>query len=229
LFVLGAKKRVAVVDKSWHSKLINAPVFLPNAATTHQAIRTLKMVAPHLESIPDYCLPKLKLPAAIEEKYQSTFMNKTSILLLSATTTKLASRLCPKRYAAIASTIANRYMLSIAIVAMSGDRKRAESIAEELSAPHQLHFPRNFDEFMVLLGKADLYFVGDGGVSHIGSGFGKRGVVLFGEATSDVWGPMSAKFQCLSHPVDVNQLTDNEIMDALSQQCEEVLSERVHL
>ena len=69
----------------------------------------------------------------------------------------------------------------VSIVGQKRDEHRAVAIAKCLKMDKQIHFPRNFDEFMVLLESADLFFVGDGGVAHIGAALGKRGHCSFWE------------------------------------------------
>jgi len=68
LFWLGAKKRIAYVDSSWHSKLINHPTpYHPShARNLHQALKGLHLVAPELKAIPKECLPTLQIPEGVE-------------------------------------------------------------------------------------------------------------------------------------------------------------------
>lgn len=229
LFLLGAKKRIACVENGFHKRLINAPVVYNPDSEEHQALQTLKMVDPKLDHVPKKYHPRLQIPDDIKKKYSAVGVSNTPLLVLTASTTKAASRLDAKRYAAIASQVALRYNFSISLLAQKADAKRAETIAAHLTAPYQLHFPRNFDAFMVLLEKSDLFFVGDGGVAHIGAAFGKRALVLFGQASLNIWKPLSEQAKALYHPEDVNQLSDDEMIKILSVQCEEVLHERICL
>src|ERR1700733_3395601 len=62
LYWLKAKERIAYVDKSWHSLLINRPLpFDPIVTRTmHQALKGLKTIAPELEEVPKKFYPTLR-------------------------------------------------------------------------------------------------------------------------------------------------------------------------
>lgn len=213
LFWLGAKKRVAVVDKSWHSRLINVPNTFDEtyAKKTHQALKALHLIAPKFAELPKRFYPSLKIPRG----KKSPLKVEKPALLLSASTTRSSNRFSSKRYASIANRLFENYCFSVLIIAEPKDRARAQEIGNELDAPYHIYFPRNFEEFMVLLDTGNLYFVGDGGIAHIGAGFGKRGVVLYGETSPLEWRPMNDGFSVLYDPRHVDNLHDDEIYKAL--------------
>ncbi len=224
LFCLGAQKRIAYVgDKSWR-QLINAPIpYDPEVASTlHQALKGLNLVAPELNEVPEEFFPTLSIPDRIRERYPDPCSLKGPLLLLSATTTKLASRFHPDRYARLLNRLHRFSPFSVLIIGQKQDRERAHEMTTGLQMEHAVHFPRDFDEFMVLLDQADLFFVGDGGVAHIGSALGKHAVVLFGETNPREWKPLSHKVETFYHPDHVDHLDDEEIFRILKQKLSEV-------
>lgn len=221
LFALGAKERIAMVDESWHRRLINrGQLYDANKAkSAHQALKGLRMVAPELNEVPDRFYPRIAIPEEIHQRYKQEhsrlIASKLPLLLLSASTTRESNRIEEKKYASLVNRLAENYPLRVLVIGEKKDRKRAATIASHLDAPHDLYFPRNFDEFMVLLGLSDFYFLGDGGTAHIGAALGKPMVVLFGETMPVEWCPLGLKVRVLYHPLNVNLLSEEEIFVAL--------------
>lgn len=233
LFWLKAKNRVAYVDKSWHSRLINQPLVHDEAAGkgVHQALKTLRMLNPHLSAVPEEFYPRLSLPSDLKNKYRSELLpfEGKIVVLASASTTRLASRFPVERYADLLNRLASEIPFHLIITGQPQDAERAKALAQRIEGSHSMHFPRSFDEFMVLLNASDLYFVGDGGVAHIGAGLGKKAVVLFGETNPLEWAPLSKEVQTFYHPKHVGELSDEPIYEALKRKLEEVVCERSHL
>lgn len=215
LFWLKAKERLAYVDKSWHRHLINHPLMYDpaKAKKMHQALKGLKMVAPNVEDVPEELYPRLHIPETIREKYLFAFDQTT--ILMNATITNPASRFCIDRLGALLNRMYRHVPFHVVIVGQKQDKSRAHAIASRLTMSTSVHFPRNFDEFMVLLEACDLYFVGDGGIAHLGAALGKKEVVLYGETNPIEWGPLSKEAETFYDPVHVNHLSDEEIYQAL--------------
>jgi ADP-heptose:LPS heptosyltransferase len=220
LFLLGAKKRVAVAGKKWHALLINHPV-LANEGI-HQALKGLQMVAPHLETIPGVYLPQLRLPKGLLEAHATLVKGSWPLLLLTASTTNVRSKLEEKRYADIVNRLSQKQTFSVLIVGQEGDRARAELISGHLEVPNQIVFPQSFEEFMVVLSKGDIYFMGDGGVPHIGSAMNKPAVVFFGSVDPKEWGPLNSSCTTFYHPTDVNLISEEVLLSALEKKFKEV-------
>ncbi len=233
LYALGAKKRCAYVDQSWSARLINAPAVFDEkrCKRLHQALKGLHLVNPELNEVPEELYPTLSVPEALMKTHcgETSAPPKLPRLLLSASTTRLASRLDPKRYACLVNRLYEHSSFSVHLVGQLEDRARAEAIAAYLKVPHQIHFPRNFEAFMVLLNLCDLYFIGDGGIGHIGAALGKRAVVLFGETNPIEWHPLSRKVHCFYHPVHVNCLSEETIFAELERNLREIHDGRHHL
>jgi ADP-heptose:LPS heptosyltransferase len=220
LFFLGARKRVAVAGKKWHKILINQPI--TERSNIHQALKALQMIAPNFQAIPEEFFPTLSVPNEIKEKYCHSVHLKGPFLLLSASTTKKASRLEEETYTRLVNELEGRRPFSVLIVGKEHDRNRAEKIAEKLKVPHQVCIPENFDEFMTLLDMASLFFVGDGGMAHISAALRKKGVIFFGESSPCEWGPLSNSCSTLYHPRDVNEIDDEDFRVALRSKFDEV-------
>lgn len=217
LWSLKAKKTVAYVDASWHSRLVNSPIFFDKdqAKQLHQSVKNLRMLIPGLEEVPEELHPTLTLPET--DKWHEKASSFPTILI-SATTTRPESRLDPVEYASLLNRIyAYQPALHVLIVGQQCDEIRAQAIASHLHPPHKMYFPRTFDEFMLLLNSADFYFVGDGGVAHIGAALGKRVLVLFGGTTPIEWKPLSKNVEVLYHPATVNHIDNEEIYLAIKR------------
>ncbi|MCH9626769.1 MAG: hypothetical protein S4CHLAM2_03970 [Chlamydiales bacterium] len=210
LYLLKAEERFAYVDDSWHSRLVNRPLHFDSGRMLHQAVKSLRLVDPNCKEVPEELYPVLTVP-----KNSCSLPSPT--VLVSATTTRPASRLDTDRYAALLNRLHACKPISVLIVGQPKDASRAQALATQLNMHHLVHFPRNFEEFMVFLDAADYYFVEDGGVAHIGAALGKRGVILYGETNPIEWAPLSKKVTTFYHPVHVNHLEDEKIFEALKR------------
>lgn len=216
LYWLKARERIAYVHVSWDRLLINRPItFNPSLARQeHQALKALRLVAPHLDAVPESLYPKIHLPKGLEEKYSDNELPQ-QVILISATTSNPASRLSPDRYGEILNTLYAQIRFTVLIVGQTEDALRVQSLVEKIRTPVKVCFPRNFEEFLVVLNRADLYFVGDGGVAHIGAGLGKRQVVLYGGVDPTNWRPLGRNIKTLFHPEHVEQISTEEILKNL--------------
>lgn len=214
LYTLGAKQRVAYVGNEWHSHLINRPIPFEEKSSkcTHQAVKNLQTVEPSYQEVPEELFPRLIMPPNLP---QPSIPLEGPILLLSATTTRPTSRFDPFRYAEVVNRLYEEIPFNVLIIGQKKDEPRARAIQEALRVPHLLYFPRSFEEFMVLMKMSDFYFVGDGGIAHIGAAMDKPQVVLFGETNPKEWAPMSRKAVTFYDPIHVNRLSDQKLQNAL--------------
>lgn len=230
LFALGAKMRVAYVDSDWHSRLINAPIpfRLEESKRKHQALKALQMINPDLREVPKELYPKVTIPQKIRQKHVDLIARGgPPILLLSASTTRPSSRFDETRYSAIVNQLYNECgPFNVLILSQLKDQFRAQALSSQLTAPHYLHFPRNFEEFMVLMEASDLFFVGDGGIGHISAALEKRAVILFGETNPVEWAPLGGDVSTFYDPIHVNRLEDEKLFVALRSKLQEVISGR---
>lgn len=232
LYALGAKKRVAYCDSSWHSMFVNYKIPSHLAPLKHQAIKTLHLIAPHFISLPKKYYPKLSIPPEIEALMQASITqlapssSEKITLIISATTTNPNNSLNPFRYAHIVNQLAKNFPLHVIVVGQEKDKKRGEEIKSALHLSSSLYFPRNFDEFMVLLKRSDLLFVGDGGPAHIGAALEKGVVALFGGVDPLVWAPLGDHVHVLFHPQHVDLIEESEILKQLNHECERLMYDK---
>jgi ADP-heptose:LPS heptosyltransferase len=217
LFCLGAKKRIAYLGRGWHRIFVNCGILYDHgvAQTRHQACNGLRTVNPRLEKVPATLYPTLHIPPKIRAAYHVNWNPLHPVVLISATTTHVSNRFDPLRYATLLNRLYRQWPLSVLIIGQPQDRVRASAIAAGLQMEHRVHFPRNFDEFMVWLDVGDVFFVGEGGVGHIGAALGKPAVVLFGGIDPIRWAPLSEKVKILYHPTHVDHLDDESIFHTL--------------
>ncbi|MCB1181464.1 MAG: glycosyltransferase family 9 protein [Chlamydiia bacterium] len=224
LFALGAKRRVAYCDESWHSRFINfsLPYHSVHLQNIHQAVRSLQMVAPHLSTIPSRFQPTITVPRCVKQLYQqeivalfSKTFGSSPMILLSASTNNPCNRLDPKNYAQIVNHAAQGLFIAALVIGLSKDQMRAKAICNELIIPNAIYLPRNFDAFMVALDQCDLFFVGDGGVAHLGASLNKKVVVLYGGVNPKQWTPLGREVDTFFHPHHVEKIEKQQIVHKL--------------
>lgn len=220
LFFLGAKKRVAFVSKKWQRWLVTDPVI--ENPSSHQSLKSLQMIAPECMEISEEFYPRCTIPAEITKKYASLVQIKGPILLMTASTTKESSRMDEKKYAGIVNKLYKMRPFSVILVGQVGDKGRIDEIASHLEVPYESHVPNTFEEFMFLLNLAELYFVGDGGIGHIGAALKKHEVVFFGQTQPSEWRPLNADCITFFDPKSVNFLPDEMLLEALKSKYDEV-------
>lgn len=229
LYLLGAKQRVAAVGSGWDRYLINAPVKLnDNERMTHQALRTLRTIAPHLKEVPSELFPKLQLPDSLEQCFPlpTDVPQGAPVLLLSASNTHPTNRMDVKRYAHLANMLIEAYSFYPLVLSLKKDGLRAQALCSELKGEHTLYFPRCFEAFMVALNRSAFYLIGDSGVGHLGAALNKPQLVWFGESHPSIWGPMGEKVKVLYHPHHVNYIPMRKIEKLLMEHTREVFCER---
>lgn len=219
LFISGAKERRAYVDDSWHSRLVNHPLFYDEtkASELHQALKCLHLVAPELTEVPKEFYPKIHLPMHLCQPYLEYFHYSEPTIFIMATTTRNENRFDSIRYAKILNRLYKTTPFRVALIGMKKDELRAQLIADHLKVPHHIYFSRSFNEFMVLLSLSDLMFMGDGGAAHIAAALNKPQVVLFGQSHPKNWHPLGEATTVLYHPLHVNAISDESILEALEQ------------
>jgi ADP-heptose:LPS heptosyltransferase len=216
LFALGAHQRAAYVDNHWTGKFINQPLtFDPlKSKGLHQALKVLHLVDPSIQQIPHQWYPRICPVAPIQDGRK---------VLISASTTRPASRLDMTRYASMVNRLyAENGPFEVLLLSLPADEIRAQAIAAELKVPYKLCFPRDFKSFMTTLANAHLVFCGDGGIGHLSAAFGTPSLVLFGETRPSEWAPLGDMVNTLYDPIHVNRISDEVIFKNLKEQMEKV-------
>lgn len=227
LFALGGKRRIAFVDQKWSSIFINEKIVFNEKESneTHQALKVLKLIG-H-ETLDESHFPLIYIKDELKEKYPSP-CKEGPIVLMSATTTNPLSRIDPFKYASAINRLGKEFSFSLLLLGEKKDEKRLKSISENLTVPHVMHCPQNFEEFMTLQSYCDLFFLPDGGMAHIGAGLKKKQVVLFGSTLPSLWAPLSKDATILFHKDHVDQIRDEDIDKALRSQFCGVMRGRIH-
>lgn len=208
LFLLGAKESIAVVDSHWSKHFVNRPIAYDPTSRghAHQALQTLHLVAPHFKSVPKELYPRIVLPRHPIGK---------PILILSASTTRPASRLDLERYASLVNGWYQEHpSFRVRIMALPKDQMRAQLLASKLIMDHAIAIPRAFDEFIEHLNEGDGCFCGDGGIGHLAGALNQRALILFGESHPKQWQPLGDHIVSLQDPIHVNRLNDEIIFKA---------------
>lgn len=232
LFFLGAKQTVAMADNRWQKRLLTHPISAMNSLhfrDLHQGLKSIRLIDPQMKEIPKEFYPKCIVTNDIKNKYRLMEGLFGPFLLLSATTTSETSRMDEMKYAGVVNRLHQECSFSVLLVGQECDRERMKKIASFLKPSHRLFVPKNFEEFMVLLNAADLYFVADGGIAHIGAALDKHAVVYFGMTRPSEWRPLGNHCETLYHPKSVNALPEERLLRALRKKYDEVSCGRKNL
>src|SRR6185436_12809762 len=85
LYLLRGKSRIAYVDQSWHSRMINQPRTYDPKEEKHQMLKSLRLLDPSFEQVPSQLRPRLKVKPSFK------FSQRT--VLVSVTNNRLGSTL----------------------------------------------------------------------------------------------------------------------------------------
>ena len=211
LFLAGLKspRRRAVVHGKWHSKWINEPVFFEKESHRHQMVKSLRLLDPSIEEVPQQWMPKLE----IQKKYH--FDEKT--LLISVSNHRIGSQLDSDKIARHLNHAFEKKSFKVVLNGEPKDRARAEEVAHLLKMKYEIILTPHFDDFMSLLASVDGSWTGDGGVMHLMGALSKPLLVLFGKTALWEWAPLDPKAICVWHPENVNLISEDEIQRGLEK------------
>lgn len=226
MLAIGAKKRVACVDNSWHSSFINCKVPFNNKKieNTHQALSCLHLLKPEFDSVPYKLYPMLRIPSNILNTYgsklrQQLFEKKSNgpVILIACSNNRDSCLLTPKKYSNILNVLYEKYKFTVVISCLKKDIDTAEEVLKNLRMRGKIMVTEKFDEFMVLISLVNLLFIGEGGTMHLAAGLNKHQVVLFGGTSLKQWHPLSDKAICLRDPNNVNMIPQKAILTKLEK------------
>ncbi|HEX2579179.1 MAG TPA: glycosyltransferase family 9 protein [Rhabdochlamydiaceae bacterium] len=207
LYFLRGKKRIAYVDKAWHSRLINEPRPYDPKEERHQMVKSLRLLDPSFESVPAALRPRLRVSPSFQ------FDQKT--LLVSVTNNRLGSTLDMDKTQRILNQIKKPFKLIINC--QPADFDRAKLLAKGLSIPSEVTPTPSFKTFISLIASVDAFFIGDGGIMHLAAALDKPQVVLFGGTKMWEWAPLSEKAICLGDAHNVNFIPEEAIVQAVEK------------
>lgn len=205
LYFLRGTKRVAYVDKAWHSRLINQPLPYDPKEEKHQMVKCLRLLDPSFESVPAVLRPRLRVTPSFQ------FDQKT--ILVSVTNNRLGSTLDADKTQRILNQIKKPF--KVIINCEPADVDRAKLLAKGLKMPSEVIPTPSFDTFISLIASVDAFFIGDGGIMHLAAALDKPQVVLFGGTKMWEWAPVSEKAVCLADPHNVNFIPEETIVEAI--------------
>ena len=207
LYFLGGKNRIAYVDQAWHSKLINQPRSFDPKEEKHQMVKSLRLLDPLLEAVPDSLRPRLTVKPSFQ------FDQKT--ILISVSNNRLGSTLDGDKTQRILNRIKKPF--KVIINCEPADFDRAKLLGKGLHMSYEVIPTPSFDTFISLMASIDACFIGDGGIMHLAAALDKPQVVLFGGTKIWEWAPASEKAICLADPKNVNFIPEETIFQAVEK------------
>ncbi len=201
LYALGARRRIAVTDNSWHSRLINEPKIDNHDREIHQALRVLQLVQPGCKTVPPALYPKLTFPADVLARWSSEVENALADLprprlLVSMTHNRDFKFLQPE---SLARVLDNSQLPDFGLV-ISCEPAHLEAAhrVKKFTKRQAVVLPTaTLDHFLVLLRAVDAVFIGEGGIMHMAAALNKPQLALFGKTKVSQWKPLSERAVCL--------------------------------
>lgn len=216
LWAMRAKHRLAVVDHSWHARLVNCPVpaeELPHRSM-HQALALLKMVCPGMKSVDPDLYPRLK----VKDSTYARPASQAPLILISVTNNREYSWPGITGYREILNRLAQKNEFRVAISCEPRDSANAYALAANLKAPSIVMPSRHLGELIATLGEVDMAFIGDGGLMHIAAALDVPQLALFARTDPTHWHPLSRKAVWLSDESHVRNISQDAILEALQKQ-----------
>lgn len=226
LYTLGASNRTALVDDSWHSCLINQKIYHnPKTSLLHQALKSLHLVNPALDKIPQKLYPTIKTSTLIDkhriyEKFLPPKFNEnhSPLILISTSYNRPFSNPTEEIYLPTLNSLHKKQPLRVIISHLPKDTEHAQKLSSRLLCPSFPISTKNFSQFLSLIAASDLIFIGDGGTMHLAAALNKPQVTLFGQTRIEEWSPLSDRAICFYHPLHVRYIDKAKIIKALHHQ-----------
>jgi len=115
-----------------------------------------------------------------------------------------AKRWPPANFAALANTLAERFDLSVVLVAGPDDTPIINAVTQHLSVPYtSLAGELSFGEIAALAKGTQLYIGNDTGLTHIAAAAGARTVAIYGPSDPARYAPFAPDVLTLWKPVDL--------------------------
>jgi ADP-heptose:LPS heptosyltransferase len=209
LYALRGKERIAYVDESWHSRLVNQPRPYDPNEQKHQMVKSLRLLDPSFEAVPSHLRPRLNVKPSFQ------FSEKT--VLVSVTNNRIGSTLDADKIQRHLNALALKTSFKTVINCELADLTRANLLAAGLKMPAEVIATASFDDFISLIASVDACFIGDGGIMHLAAALDKPQVVLFGGTKTWEWAPLSEKAICLDDLHNVNFILEDKIQQALEK------------
>lgn len=213
-FMLGAKKKISYVseNKTWTDKLVNHPIIYNEQIyhRQHYALGVLQLLDKTFTNIPKNLFPKIKCDLKPKR-------NPKLKLFLSVSNTRDSCTLNNNKTASIINTLSKNFEFDLYISALEKDLVVSKDLEKKISQQVKIVLTPKLKEYIALLSQMDVCFHGEGGGMHIAAALGISQVVLFGQTSPLTWAPLSDKSSILSDKTNVNNIKEDEIIQALEK------------
>lgn len=220
-FFLGAKHRISyvLVNRRWTDRLLNCPVEYSEDLyeNQHYALSVLQLLDNKILTIPKTLHPKLNTES------NSGVMIRPQ-LLISVSNNRSKSLLSNSKIASIINKLGIYFDFDIYISCLDSDIDRAIILQSKITQKSIVKSSSTLEKFISLLKEIDICFLGDGGSMHIAAALGIHQVVLFGETSEITWAPITEKAIILRDALNVNNIPENQIFDALKKKLIKVVN-----
>jgi ADP-heptose:LPS heptosyltransferase len=220
-FFLGATERIAYVlpNKKWTDRLVNRPVNYSEELyeNQHYALSVLQLLDNTF----------LKIPKAFYPKLNNHFIRKINDkpkLLVSVSNNRATSLLNNSTIASIINKLSTNFDFDLCISCLKSNKDKAIKLQNIIKQKSMVHSSLKLEKFISLLGESDICLLGDGGSMHIAAALGIDQIVLFGETSEITWAPISEKAIVLRDDLDVNNIPEAQIFEALKKKLIQVSS-----
>ena len=221
-YMLGAKKQISYVskNKTWTDMLVNCPITYSEEIydSQHYALSVLQLLDSKLTKLPHSLYPKLKSQV-------NTGNNLKTKLLISVSNNRESSRLNNETTASIINTLSKEFQFDIYIDTLKSDYDIAANLKKKI-IQHSIIYPTSFKDFIKLMNAMDICLLGNGGSMHIAAALGVPQVVLFGFTSSTTWAPLSNTATVLNDKSNVNNIPNNQILEALKMKLQNIEASR---
>jgi ADP-heptose:LPS heptosyltransferase len=223
---LNAKDKYAYLHKKSYIRHINRGLWLKqlDGDKQHVALHILQVFNQNIDVIPSSLFPKLAIPHYIDSRYQESINSKLKHrdntllnLFISISNNRDHSSLSINKYAELLNDLYKVQQFNLIVSYIGSDHSVAIKLENQLNFKSNIVGTSSFDEFMVLLSKIDIFFIGDGGIMHIAAALGKKQLCLFGKTSVQEWQPLSNNkyTRILSNTQHVNLIPKERILGEL--------------
>ncbi len=222
-YMLGAKKQISYVskNKTWTDMLVNCPITYSEEIydSQHYALSVLQLLDSKLTKLPHSLYPKLKSQV-------NTGNNLKTKLLISVSNNRESSRLNNETTASIINTLSKEFQFDIYISTLKSDYDIAANLKKKIIQHSIINQTPLLKDFIKLMNSMDICLLCDGGSMHMAAALGVPQVVLFGFTSSTTWAPLSNTATVLNDKSNVNNIPNNQILEALKMKLQNIEASR---
>lgn len=228
LSAVHAKIRIGRTKGRWNAladRFINWPVTRTQIRRGQDHINlylsNLRILFPLFDRVPDELYPRLDATqnlALPSDKNLVTFLapSEAPILLISLSNNRRTSSLSLDHYTRLLNRLSVKKAFKVLISCLPDQVTMAKQLSSRLKVPNTVLATTQLIEFIAVLNRAHLVFVGDGGIMHLASALEKKCIALFGKTSVEDWLPNPKYVTPLFHPEHVNLIPEDQIVEVLA-------------